>query len=188
MYGRHISQSIQAQTLSHTEDDSANPGKPDPQDDTVSVPSRYIPCSRGPKQLKLTSLQLHWYFGYHRLDYRILPHCGSGLKVPLSEDTCLSVGDVANIHRTKCGSRITHSPEANHTVGADIGYGDGTSPGVINIDCSSPTLGPKQPLSMDYKIQKAKRSVMHFGCTPLTQEGFQRGPDVTLTNTLSRAR
>ena len=142
VYGRRVAAAVQDHRNS-LESGDGSVSKPDAQSDTCPLPSRYVPCSGGPKQVTLTNPQLHRYFGNRRLDYNILPHLGTGLQIPTSEDTRLSVGDVVNIKRTRRGNTLRHSPLANHTVGADIGYGDGTSPGGYNYCLFLTCLGTK---------------------------------------------
>lgn len=56
--------------------------------------------------MKFTRPQLHKMFGYRKFDYSILPHLGSCIEVPLSEEVPLSIGDVVDIKRGKRGGNI----------------------------------------------------------------------------------
>ena len=93
------------------------------------IPNRYVPNSFGPKNMSYTRPQLNDLFGSRKLDYNILSHLGTGLEIPASEDPALSIGDCVNIKRGARGGKISPITTANHTIGVDIGYGDGTSPG-----------------------------------------------------------
>ena len=93
------------------------------------IPNRYIPNSFGPTKISLSRPQLSDLFSCRKLNYNILSHLGTGLDIPLSEDPALSIGDCVNIKRGPRGGNISPVTRANHTIGVDIGYGDGTSPG-----------------------------------------------------------
>ena len=64
-----------------------------------------------------------------QMDYNIFSHLSTGFENPLSEEPALSIGDCVNIKRGARGGKISPVTTANHTIGVDIGYGDGTSPG-----------------------------------------------------------
>ena len=93
------------------------------------IPNRYVPNSFGPKNISFMRPQLNDLFGCRKLDYNILSHLGTGLEIPLSEEPAPSIGDFVNIKRGARGGKISPVTTANHTIGVDIGYGDGTSPG-----------------------------------------------------------
>ena len=93
------------------------------------IPNRYVPNSFGPKKMSYSCPQLTELFGCRKLNYNILSHLGTGLEIPLSEEPALSIGDCVNIKRGNRGGKIAPVTTANHTIGVDIGYGDGTSPG-----------------------------------------------------------
>ena len=107
------------------------------------LPNRYVPCSSGPGKLRLSAPELHQHFGCRSMDYNILPHLGTGLEVCKSESVPLSIGDVINIKRGKRGGKIDRFPLRNHTVGADLGYGDGKSPGGFKYCLFLTCLGTK---------------------------------------------
>ena len=113
----------------HSSNDSSSFHPSSSSDEFPPLPNRFVPDSASSSTQKLSYPQLHQLFGCRKLDYSILPHLGIGLEVPLSEAPPLSIGDVVNIKRGKRGGKIQKIAHANHTIGADIGYGDGTSPG-----------------------------------------------------------
>ena len=172
VFGRRVSSSLHSNTTSAIS--TPLPGQAVAQAESVAIPSRYVPCSGGPKSLKLTGPQLHEYFGSRRLNYNILPHLGTGLEVPLSEDTRLAVGDVVNIKRTRCGGELAHSPIANHTVGADIGYGDGTSPGGYKYCLFLTCLGTKATFAYGLRDTKGETLCDAFWMYAIEAGGFPK--------------
>ena len=75
-----------------------------------SPPTRYVPDSSSPPTTQYSSPNLHYLFGCRKVDYNLLPHLGQCLKVPRSESTPLSVGDVVNIKRGNWGGRLLDRP------------------------------------------------------------------------------
>jgi hypothetical protein len=62
-------------------------------------------------------------------DWRTLEKTGTGLHLVHEGSPLLTIGDTATINRNKHGKLLDHPKTALHTVGMDIGYGEGTSPG-----------------------------------------------------------
>jgi hypothetical protein len=62
----------------------------------------------------------------------VLETLGSSIKVFNEVSPVMSIGDVTTIKRNKHGKLLERPPSTLHTVGMDIGYGPGTSPGGYN--------------------------------------------------------
>jgi transposase InsO family protein len=62
-------------------------------------------------------------------DWRMLESTGTGLHVYHEGDPPLTIGDMATINRTKHGKLLQRPKKTLETVGMDIGYGKGISPG-----------------------------------------------------------
>jgi hypothetical protein len=85
----------------------------------------------GAKQIeRINSSELKKYVGCRGLsDWSILEDTGTGLHVVKDSDAPPTLGDVTTISRNNHGKLLQQPPTALHTVGTDIGYGEGTSPG-----------------------------------------------------------
>ena len=59
----------------------------------------------------------------------MLEKVGEGIRIHDTTDPPLSVGDMVNIERGKRGGPVKRPKGALHTVGMDISYGEGISPG-----------------------------------------------------------
>jgi hypothetical protein len=99
------------------------------QEELPIIPTSYVPESASAKQHRHSSYDLHRHFGCRKLNYEILPHLGTGLHVTQTKEPPLTIGDMSTMKRGACGGPVTRPPRALHTVGIDIGYGDGKSPG-----------------------------------------------------------
>jgi transposase InsO family protein len=93
------------------------------------IPTNYVPESASAKQHCHSSYDLHRHFGCRKLNYDILPHLGTGLHVTQTKEPPLTIGDMSMMKRGARGGPVTRPPRALHTVGIDIGYRDGKSPG-----------------------------------------------------------
>jgi hypothetical protein len=93
------------------------------------IPTNYVPESASAKQHRHSSYDLHRHFGCRKLNYDILPHLGTGLHVTQTKNPPLTIGDMSTMKRGARGGPVTCPPRALHTVGIDIGHGDGKSPG-----------------------------------------------------------
>jgi hypothetical protein len=79
---------------------------------------------------RISSFDLKRMFGCRSLkDWRMLELTGTGLKVFHDTEPPLTIGDMATINRNKSGKLLSRPTQALTTVGMDIGYGEGTSPG-----------------------------------------------------------
>ena len=79
---------------------------------------------------RISESELQRLFGSRKLaNWKLLEQVGTGLHVVHDSDPPLTIGDMTTINRNRSG-RLLDRPKARlHTVGMDIGYGDGTSPG-----------------------------------------------------------
>lgn len=69
-------------------------------------------------------------FGCRSLNnWRMLEQTGTGLHIIHEGSPPLTIGGMATINRNMHGKLLDRPPTALHTVGMDIGYGEGTSPG-----------------------------------------------------------
>ena len=111
--------------------------------DKPIIPSQYVPESAAPSTVRYSSDELKRLFGCRKLNYEVLPHLGTGLHVTTDSAPPPSIGDFVTIKQGKHGSTVPRPKNALHTVGADIGHGDGTSPGgyrycLMLVDLSTP--------------------------------------------------
>jgi hypothetical protein len=99
----------------------------------TAVPTRpvySVPNSATKVNERMSSYDLKRMFGCRSLpDWRILEKTRTGLHVVHEGTPPLTIGDMATIQRNKHGKLLERPNTALHTVGMDIGYGDGTSPG-----------------------------------------------------------
>ena len=93
------------------------------------LPTHYIPESSSGAESRYSTADLHRLFGCRKFDYSTLPFLGSGLHVTSDREPALTIGDTVNINRGARGGPVTRPPRARHTIGADIGYGEGVGPG-----------------------------------------------------------
>jgi hypothetical protein len=78
---------------------------------------------------RMSSYDLKRMFGCRSLnDWRMLERTGTGLHV-VHEGSPLTIGDMATINRNRYDKLLDRPKTALHTIGMDIGYGEGTSPG-----------------------------------------------------------
>ena len=93
------------------------------------LPTHYVPESSSTAVLKQSSAELHRLFGCRKLDYSTLPFLGDGLHVTTDREPPMTIGDTVNINRGARGGPVPRPPRARHTIGADIGFGEGSGPG-----------------------------------------------------------
>ena len=93
------------------------------------LPTHYVPESACAAESRYNTAELHRLFGCRRFDYSTLPYLGDGLHVTTDREPPLTIGDTVNINRGARGGPVPKPPRARHTIGADIGYGDGVGPG-----------------------------------------------------------
>ena len=92
-------------------------------------PVYLVPNSATKAAERMSSYDLKRMFGCRSLnDWRML-ETGTGLHVMHEGSPPLTIGDMATINRNKHGKLLDRPTTALHTVGMDIGYGGGTSPG-----------------------------------------------------------
>jgi hypothetical protein len=100
---------------------------------TTSSPTQpvYSVPDSGCKAIKpISSFDLKRMFGCRSLkDWRMLELTGTGLKVCHDNELPLTIGNMATINRNRSGKLLSRPAQALTTVGMDIGYGKGTSPG-----------------------------------------------------------
>jgi hypothetical protein len=73
--------------------------------------------------------KLHRLFGCWKFDYGTLKCRGDGLHVTTDWEPPLTIGDTVNVNRGARGGAIPKPPGAQHTIGADIRYGEDVGPG-----------------------------------------------------------
>jgi hypothetical protein len=100
-------------------------------DDTLEavLPTHYVPETSCAAESRYSTAELHRLFGCRKFDYGILPYLGDGLHVTTDREPPLTIGDTVNINRGARGGPVPKPPRARHTIGADIGYGEGIGPG-----------------------------------------------------------
>jgi hypothetical protein len=95
-----------------------------------TVPVHLIPNSGASPIERINAFELKKYFGCRGLsDWTTLEHTGQGLHVVQDKDAPTTLGDITTISRNQKGKLLSRPPTSLHTVGMDIGYGEGTSPG-----------------------------------------------------------
>jgi hypothetical protein len=78
----------------------------------------------------INSSELKKYVGRRGLnDWHYLEETGTGLQVVKDAQGSITLGEVTTISRNNHGKILDHPLKSLHTVGIDIGYGEGTSPG-----------------------------------------------------------
>ena len=98
--------------------------------DTLFLPVHSIPESFAPKTRKWSGPELHKLFGSRHLpNYKVLEHLGTGLHVHNPRQSTPTIGDMVNIKRGPRGQLLDRPKHKLHTVGMDVGYRDGKSPG-----------------------------------------------------------
>jgi transposase InsO family protein len=89
-----------------------------------------VPNSSAKPIERISSYELKKLFGCRSLkNWKTLESIGTSLHVVHESDPPLTIGDMATIPRNNHGKLLRHPSKALHTVGMDIGYGEGTSPG-----------------------------------------------------------
>jgi hypothetical protein len=79
---------------------------------------------------RVSSYDLKQMFGCRVLkDWRLLEQTGTGLQVYHEGEPPLTIGDMATINRNRHGKLLNRPEKALTTVGMDISYGEGISPG-----------------------------------------------------------
>jgi hypothetical protein len=96
-----------------------------------SVPVYSVPDSGGPTVERIHTSDLKRYFGCGNTlgNWKLLENTGHGLQVVQDRDAPTTLGDFATIKRNRHGDLLDRPTTTLHTVGMDIGYGDGISPG-----------------------------------------------------------
>jgi hypothetical protein len=92
-----------------------------------------VPNPGGPTPERINSSELKKYFGFRKLgNWKLLEDTGKGIHVVKDSEVPEMLGDFATIRRDNLG-KLLQRPAAQtlHTVGMDIGYGEGTSPGLV---------------------------------------------------------
>jgi hypothetical protein len=75
-------------------------------------------------------MELKRYFGCRKFaNWNLLETTGTGIKVIKDREGPSTIGDFTTIRRNNHGKLLDQPLRALHTVGMDIGYGEGTSPG-----------------------------------------------------------
>jgi hypothetical protein len=89
-----------------------------------------VPESSAAATIRYTPQQLHKLLGCRNLpDYKVLQSLGTGVHVADIGEPLLSVGSVVNVQRGRKGRSLSRPKKALDTVGMDVCYGDGVSPG-----------------------------------------------------------
>jgi hypothetical protein len=95
------------------------------------LPNYYVPESHVPKdRVRITDHRLHLLLGNRKLkDYSVLQETFANCTVSQHGEKPLSISDFVNKKQGRKGKKSRRPKQAGHTICADIGYGDGTSPG-----------------------------------------------------------
>jgi hypothetical protein len=108
----------------------ADPTPCNGRDPFPTIPVYAVPNSGVGATERINSSELKKYFGCRGLnDWSYLEETGTGLQVVKDTQGPLTLGEVTTISRNKHGKILDTPPQSLHTVGMDIGYGEGTSPG-----------------------------------------------------------
>jgi hypothetical protein len=95
-----------------------------------TVPVHSVPNSGASVIEHINAFELRKHFGSRGMsDWTTLEHTGTGLHVVQDKDAPTTLGDITTISRNNSGKLLQRPPQALHTIGMDIGYGEGTSPG-----------------------------------------------------------
>jgi hypothetical protein len=98
-----------------------------------TVPVHSVPNSGASAVERINSFELKKYFGSRGLsDWTTLEHTGSGIHDIQDKDAPTTLGDITTITRNNQGKLLQRPSHTLHTLGMDIGYGEGTSPGGYN--------------------------------------------------------
>jgi hypothetical protein len=125
---RRVAVEQQQTSMTHPTPDPAL--KPADGNDNPFLPAYSIPESFAPKVRKWSGPELHKMFGSRHLpNYKLLEHLGSGLHVHNPRQSTPTIGDMVNLKRGPRGKLLERPRGKLHTIGMDIGYGDGKSPG-----------------------------------------------------------
>jgi hypothetical protein len=102
----------------------------DPLSDCPTVPVHSVPNLGASPIERINSFELKKYFGCRGLsDWTTLEHTRQGLHVLQDKDAPTTLSDITTISRNNKGKLLSRPATSLHTVGMDIGYGEGTSPG-----------------------------------------------------------
>jgi hypothetical protein len=101
-----------------------------PTDVFPTIPVHSVANSGSSSIERINSTEIKKYVGSRGLaDWSMLEHTGTGLHVIKDRDAPMTLGDVTAIARNPRGKLLQRPTNTLHTVGMDIGYGEGTSPG-----------------------------------------------------------
>jgi hypothetical protein len=99
-------------------------------DEFPTVPVYSVSNSGIGETERINTSELKRYFGCRKFaNWKLLESTGTGIKVIKDREGPSTVGDFATIRRNKHGKLLDQPTCSLHTVGMDIGYGEGTSPG-----------------------------------------------------------
>jgi hypothetical protein len=99
-------------------------------DDAPIRPVCSVPNSATKENERMSSYDLKRMFGCRSLNnWRLLEQTGTGLHIVHEGSPPLTIGDMATINRNNHGKLLNRPKTALHTVGMDVGHGEGTSPG-----------------------------------------------------------
>ena len=99
--------------------------------DTPSPPVSYATSSASQAEVeRVTESELRTIFGARKLqNWRLLEKVGEHIKVVDDGEPIVTLPDMSSVPRNKANKKADRPTKRLHTVGMDIGYGDGTSPG-----------------------------------------------------------
>jgi hypothetical protein len=101
-----------------------------PEDKFLIVPVYSVSNSGIGETERINTTELKRYFGCRKLaNWNLLEATGTGIKVIKDRKGPSTIGDFATIRQNNHEKLLDRPLRALHTVGMDIGYGEGTSPG-----------------------------------------------------------
>jgi hypothetical protein len=114
-----------------------------PDEDFPTVPVYSVSNSGIGETERINTTELKRYFGCRKFaNWSMLETTGTGIKVIKDREGPSTIGDFATIRRNNHGKLLDQPLRALHTVGMDIGYGEGTSPRGTNMPSRWWTIVP----------------------------------------------
>ena len=136
---------------------------------------------------RVTKSELRLIFGARKLlHWKYLEQVGTGLKVVDDGEPTIALSDMASLPRNKSNKTASRPTKPLHTVGMDIGYGDGTSPGGTDMHSLSWTQRHDTPGHMASKQRQAETSSTRYGHSLSTRVVSLSASDATSIPVLSR--
>jgi hypothetical protein len=137
--------------------DKSMPGSPQDSTDFPTVPVYSVSNSGIGETERINTSELKRYFGCRKFaNWKLLESTGTGITVIKDREGPSTVGDFATIRRNKHGKLLDRPTRSLHTVGMDIGYGEGTSPGGFEYALTLVDYSTRHCWTYDLKTKTAE--------------------------------